>query len=200
MLKSFKLDDSQLNDEDQKDIEEILIEFHDIFARHRLDIGMNHDFGKKLTPKTEELVYSIRPINLKEDFIVELAITHYFGIITIVPFSKYASPILTRRKPTGNLRLSVDLIKLNNLLSGDYINYNHPVSTMTDAVQHLACKKLLYKLYCSQAHHVLQMEDQKSVQLLALNFASRTLAYPTLAQGLSGSQSSIFRELHERVP
>ena len=43
-LKSFNWNDSQMNDEDKKDIEETLIEYNDIFARHRLDIGINHEF------------------------------------------------------------------------------------------------------------------------------------------------------------
>ena len=32
-------------------IEDLLVQFHDIFARHRFDIGMNEDFKVKLTPK-----------------------------------------------------------------------------------------------------------------------------------------------------
>ena len=199
-LKNFKWDDSQLTENDQKDIEEILIEFNDIFARHRLDIGINHDFKIKLTPKTDDPVYSQSlpcPINLKEDLTVELALMHYFGIITTRPFSKYASPIFAQRKPNGRLRLLVDLRKINNLISDDYINNNHPVSTLTDAAQHLAGKKLFCKLDCSQAYHVLQMADQKSVQLLAFNFASRTFAYLRLAQGLSRSLSSFSSFMRE---
>ena len=122
---------------------------------------------------------------------------HYFGIITTLPFSKYASPIFAQRKPNGRLRLLVDLGKINNLISDDYINNNHPVSTLTDAAQHLAGKKLFCKLDCSQAYHVLQMADQKSVQLLAFNFASRTFAYLRLAQGLSRSLSSFSSFMRE---
>ena len=122
---------------------------------------------------------------------------HYFGIITTLPFSKYASPIFAQRKPNGRLRLLVDLRKINNLISDDYINNNHPVSTLTDAAQHLAGKKLFCKLDCSQAYHVLQMADQKSVQLLAFNFASKTFAYLRLAQGLSRSLSSFSSFMRE---
>ena len=199
-LQSFKWDDSQLSEDDKKDIEEILIEFNDIFARHRLDIGINHDFKIELTPKADDPVYSQSlacPINLKEDLTVELALMHYFGIITTLPFSKYASPIFAQRKPNGRLRLLVDLRKINNLISDDYINNNHPVSTLTDAAQHLAGKKLFCKLDCSQAYHVLQMADQTSVQLLAFNFASRTFAYLRLAQGLSRSLSSFSSFMRE---
>ena len=69
-LENFNWDDSQLTEDDKNYIEEILIEFNDIFARHRLDMGINHDFKIKLTPKTDEPVYSQElpcPINLQED-------------------------------------------------------------------------------------------------------------------------------------
>ena len=115
---------------------------------------------------------------------------HYFGIITTLPFSKYANPIFAQRKPNGRLRLLEDLRKINNLISDDYIINIHPVSTLTEAAQHLAGAKLFCKLDCSQAYHVLQMAVQKSVQLLAFNFASRTFAYLRLSQGLSRSLSS----------
>ena len=181
------------------------VEFHDIFARHRFDIGMNEEFTVKLTPKDDSPAYSQSlptPINLKEDILVELALLHKYGIITTLPFSKYASPIFAQKKPNGKLRLLVDLRKINNLISDDYINNNHPVSTLTDAAQHMAGKKLFCKLDCSQAYHCLQMADQRSIEMLAFNFASRTFAYRRLAQGLSralSAFSSFMREYLDRV-
>ena len=204
-LENFKWDDSQLNTQDRADIENILVEYHDVFARHRLDIGVNHDFKIKLTPKNDQPAYTQSlpcPVNLKEDLTVELALMHYYGTITTLPFSKYASPIFAQKKPNGRLRLLVDLRKINNLIADDYTNINHPVSTLSDAAQHLAGKKLFCKLDCSQAYHVLQMADKKSVELLAFNFASRTFAYLRLAQGLSrslSSFSSFMREYLDRV-
>ena len=56
------------------------------------------------------------PIHLKEDLIVELALMHKYGIITLLP-SKYASPIFAQRKPNGKLRLLVDLGKINSLIA-----------------------------------------------------------------------------------
>ena len=115
------------------------------------------------------------PIHLKEDLIIELALMHKYGIITVLPFSKYASPIFAQRKPNGKLRLLVDLSEINTLKEDDYTNNNHPVSSLSDAAQHLAGKSLFCKLDCSQANHCLQMADQRSVEMLAFNFASRTL-------------------------
>ena len=166
---------------------------------------MNEDFKVKLTPKDDSPTYSQSlptPINLKEDILVELALLHRYGIITTLPFSKYASPIFAQKKPNGKLRLLVDLRKINNHISDDYINNNHPVSTLTDAAQHMAGKKLFCKLDCSQAYHCLQMADQRSIEMLAFNFASRTFAYRRLAQGLSralSAFSSFMREYLDKV-
>ena len=192
-LSLFKWNDSLITGEDRENLESTLVEFNDIFARHRLDIGMNNQFKVCLTPKNDKPVYTQSlpvPINLKDDLTVELALMHKYGIITTLPFSKYASPIFAQLKPNRKLRLLVDLRKINALISDDYINNNHPISTLSDAAQHLAGKPLFCKLDCSQAYHCLQMADQRSVELLAFNFASRTFAYRRLAQGLSRALSA----------
>ena len=204
-LGNFDWKNSMLQQHEIKKIESLLVEYHDIFARHRFDIGMNEEFTVKLTPKDNSPAYSQSlptPVNLKEDILVELALLHKYGIITTLPFSKYASPIFAQKKPNGKLRLLVDLRKINNLISDDYINNNHPVSTLTDAAQHMAGKKLFCKLDCSQAYHCLPMADQRSVEMLAFNFASPTFAYRRLAQGLSralSAFSSFIREYLDKV-
>ena len=156
-LKRFDWTDTMLNETEKQAIEDILVEYHDIYARHRMDIGMNTEFKVKLTPKDDKAVYSQTlpmPIHLKEDLIVELALMHKYGIITVLPSSKYASPIFAQRKPNGKLRLLVDLRKINSLIADDYTNNNHPVSALSDAAQHLAGKSLFCKLDCSQAYTV----------------------------------------------
>ena len=192
-LTRFDWTDTLLTEMEKQAIKNILVEYHDIFARRRMDIGMNTEFKVKLIPKDDKAVYSQSlpmPIHLKEDLIVELALMHKYGIITVLPFPKYASPIFAQRKPNGKLRLLVDLRKINSLIADDYTNNNHPVSTLSDAAQHLAGKSLFCKLDCSQAYHCLQMADQRSVEMLAFNFASRTFAYKRLAEGLSRSVSA----------
>ena len=114
---------------------------------------------------------------------------HKYGIITVLPFSKNASPIFAQRKPNGKLRLLVDLRKVDTLIADDYTNKNHTVSTLSDAAQHLAEKLLFCKLDCSQAYHCLRVVDQRSVERLAFNFANRFFAYKRLAQNLKRSVS-----------
>ena len=58
-------------------------------------------------------------------------------------------------------------------------------------------KKLFCKLDCSQAYHCLEMADQRSVELLAFNFASRMFAYRPLAQGFSRALSPFSRFMRE---
>ena len=77
------------------------------------------------------------------------------------------------------------------------INNNHPVSTLSDSAQHLAGKKLFCKLDCSQAYHRLQMADQRSIEILAFKFASRTFAYKRLAQQLSRALSAFSSFMRE---
>ena len=201
----FQWEGSQIEGNDRKQLKQTIVEYNDIFARHRLDIGINNNFKVKLSPKDERPIYTQSlpvPINLKEELTVELALMYRYGIITTLPFSKYASPIFAQRKPKGKLRLLLDLRKINALISDDYINNNHPVSTLSDAAQHSAGKKLFCKLDCSQAYHCLQMADQRSIEMLAFNFASRKFAYKRLAQGLSralSAFSSFMRECLDKL-
>ena len=130
------------------------------------------------------------PIHYRDEVLVELALLQYWGVITTLTYSKYSSPIFAVRKPSGKLRILVDLRRINHLIRHDYDNHNFPIATLADVNAHLAGKKFFAKRDCSQAYHVLQMADPLSVQLLAFNFLSRTFAYLRLAQGLSRSVSA----------
>ena len=96
-----------------------------------------------------------------------------------------------------------NLRKINAPISDDYINNNHLVSTLSDAAQHLAGEMLFCYLDCSQAYHCLQITDQRSVELHAFTFVSRTIAFRRLAQGLSMAlsafSSSFIREYLDTV-
>ena len=96
--------DTMLTETEKQAVEKILVENHDFFATHRLDIGLNTEFKVRLLPKDDKAVYSQslpRAIHLKEDLIVELALVQKYGIITVLPFTKYASPKFNEN-PTGN--------------------------------------------------------------------------------------------------
>ena len=55
ILERFDWTDTFLTETQKQAIEDILVDYHDIFTRHRMDIGMNTEFKVKLTPKTMKL-------------------------------------------------------------------------------------------------------------------------------------------------
>ena len=104
-LPNFDWTDFTLQPDDKQDVEDLLVEFHDIFAQLRFHIGINTEFKVQLTPSDNRPAYSQSlpaPINLKDDILVELALLHKYDIITTLPFTKYASPIIAQRNQMGN--------------------------------------------------------------------------------------------------
>ena len=190
LLERFHWTDTLLIDIEKQAVENILVDYHDVFARHRMDFGINRDFKVKLTTKDDRAVYNRNlpmPFHLKEDLIFEFTHLHNYGIITVLPFSKFARPIFAHRRPNGNLPLAVNLRKINTLVADDYTNKNDRVNTLSDDP---ARKSLFCKLDSSQAYQCLQMADQRSVEKLALNYANRPFSHKRLAQGLSRSVSA----------
>ena len=55
-LKRFDWTDTVLTETEKQAVEDFLVEYHDIFARHRMDIVMNTEFKVKLTPKDDKAV------------------------------------------------------------------------------------------------------------------------------------------------
>ena len=148
-LQNFKWEESLLYPSHETQVEELPVKYNSIFARHRLDIGMNTDFKVKLTPQYEEPVNSQNlptPTNLKDDLLVELALMQEYGIITTLLYNKYYSPIFAQRKPNGKLMILVDLRRINHLIKNDYREHNHPVATVSDAAQHMAGKNISVNL------------------------------------------------------
>ena len=77
--------DSTLHLDAKQAVEDLLVEIHDIFERHRFDIGNNTDFKVQLPPLNNRPAFSQSlpaPINLKDDILVELVLLHKYGIIT----------------------------------------------------------------------------------------------------------------------
>ena len=86
-------------------MQDLLVEYYDIFAKQRLDVGYNTELKVKLTPAHDLPVYvqstPPTPIHLREEIFVELALMQYYGIVTPLLNSKYSSPVFAQRKPSG---------------------------------------------------------------------------------------------------
>ena len=54
----FQWEGSEIEGDDRKHLEQTIIYYNDIFARHRLDIGINNSFKVKLTPIDELPIYT----------------------------------------------------------------------------------------------------------------------------------------------
>ena len=105
-LKRFDWTERFLIKTQKQAIENILVNYHETFARHRMVIGMNTEFKVKLTTNDDKAVNSQTlpiSIRLKEDIIAELVLMHKYEIIRTLPFPKYASPIFAQNKPNGKL-------------------------------------------------------------------------------------------------
>ena len=75
-LNHFNWKKSILSLAEREQVEALLIEFHDIFARHRFDVGGNDHFSVKLTPEHHDPVYTqspTTPIRLREEILHDLA-------------------------------------------------------------------------------------------------------------------------------
>ena len=81
-----------LTENEKQAIEYFLVENHDIFAKHRMDTWMNTEFKVKPTLKDEKDLFNHSqptPIHLKNDLIVDLALMHKYGFITVLLNSKH---------------------------------------------------------------------------------------------------------------
>ena len=76
-LEWFDWTDTLLMEAEKQIVEDIVGEYHDIFARHRLDIEMKAEFEVKLKPNVDKAVYCQNlpmPIHQVKDLIDELAL------------------------------------------------------------------------------------------------------------------------------
>ena len=91
VLSSFNWTNSTLYRDAKQAVEALLIEFHNIFAQHRLDFGIKTEFKVQSTPLDKRLAcsQSLPTLNNPKDNILgELARLNKYGIITILPFIK----------------------------------------------------------------------------------------------------------------
>ena len=80
-FKQFNWSKSVLTKEQRSLVECLLIEFSDIFAKHRFDVGYHTEIITKFTPGHELPLYTQGPpIHLRDELLTELALMHYYGL------------------------------------------------------------------------------------------------------------------------
>ena len=148
-LKQFDWSKSALNADQIAEMQHLSIECYDIFAKHRFDVGYNTELKVELTPAHDLPVYvqtPPTPIHLRDEILVELALMQYYGIVTLLPNSKYRSPIFAQRKPSGKLRKLIHLRRVNHLLRNDYSDNNFPISNIYRRRLSFCRKDTVYQL------------------------------------------------------
>ena len=115
-LSNFDWTDSTLQPEAKQAVENLLVEFHDTFARHRFDIGINTEFKVQLTPLDNKPAYSQSlpaPSNLKDDILLYYismeSSQHYPSANMLVQYSH-------KRNQTGNHAFWLTSEKLTQFL------------------------------------------------------------------------------------
>ena len=146
ILKQFDWSKCALTAEEIQEMQELLVDSDDDFAKQRFDVGYNTELKVKLTPAHDLPVYvqsPATPIHLRDEILVELALMQYYDTVTLLPKSKYSRPILAQRKSSGKLRILIDLRRVIHLLRNDYSNNNFPTSNMTDATPFITLQEKL---------------------------------------------------------
>ena len=118
------------------------VDYLDIFARHKMDIGMNTEFKSKLIPKDDKYVYSQNlPVpNLPEKtWLFSFLFCTFVGSLPCYQCPSTQVPFLHKENQTEIL---VDIRKINNLIPDVCTNKNHPVSTLQ--MQHKTWQRDLY--------------------------------------------------------
>ena len=100
---SFSWDACVLNGDQKRQLEDFLVEYHDVFAKHRFVMGYNTELEIKLTPEHPlPMVVQGPPavIHLGEEILIELVFVLFFTIITL-SHSKFSKPILVNCNSFG---------------------------------------------------------------------------------------------------
>ena len=100
----FNGENLPLNWKKIEECEHLLNEYRDSFAKDRF-VGYDAELKIKLTPEHDLPVYVQGPptsIRLRDELHIELALMHYYGLITTLSQSKYSSPLFAHRKESGN--------------------------------------------------------------------------------------------------
>ena len=97
-LKNFSCDTCVLNSDQRNQLEEVLVENHDLFAEYRFHVGYNIELKIKVRSENPLLVYAqvpLLPSHLRDEFLIQLALLRYFNIIASFVCSNYSSPFFS---------------------------------------------------------------------------------------------------------
>ena len=83
-FKNFSWETCVLNADQKKQHEEFSVEYHDVFAKHRLDVGYKTELKIKLLTEHPLPVYvqdPPAPIRLRDEILIEAALLHILTLL-----------------------------------------------------------------------------------------------------------------------
>ena len=152
-----KADLDHLSPEERKQVEEVLLEECDVFAKDDTDIGDISDLQMNINLSDEIPVneaYRHLPRKLYDD------VKNYLNDLIVNGWireskSAYASPIVCVRKKDGSMRLCVDYRRLNLKTIPD----RHPIPRVQDLLDGLGGQRYFSTLDMAKAYHQGYIEE-----------------------------------------
>ena len=133
------LSESQINEEQKSQLQKLLDEFEDIFAKNAYDLGNAKVEPMEIRTTTEIPVFSKPhrvPYNFREEFDKHIEKLVKSG--AMVPSdTSWVSSIVPVKKKDGSLRMCLDLRKLNAVTLKDHF----PLKTIQDVLEKVAGKQ-----------------------------------------------------------
>jgi hypothetical protein len=174
ILSHFREQLNRMSPADAKVMSEILLDYHDIFSRNRMDIGCSNVKHTIDTGDSPPIAWNPRRMpQAVEDKVDDLVVKLLEQQIIRPSESAWNSPIVVVKKKNGDIRMCIDYRKLNSVTS-------RPVFPMPDAKQlfdTLDGAQYFSSLDLSQGYYQVPM-DEKDVSKTA--FATRKGQYEFL--------------------
>ena len=123
--------------------------------------------------------------HLKEDLLDESVKIHKHALLTLLPFTKYASPNFLERNINRRMPLLVDLVKVNSFSSDDYIIMKHPETTFSNQPKDQA-KKFSASLTALKRNNVLTRQSNDQWRCLSSTLPAKLLQTETLHTVIAG--------------
>ena len=125
----------QLTPEQQKILVQLVMDHHEAFGGHEYDIGVTDTYTLDIKMKTEEPIYvkQFRIPDTHRDWLIE----HVKKLLAIGVIerstSRWNSPVFAVSKPSGGLRMIVDLRKINSSMIPHYY-VGEPLESILDRI------------------------------------------------------------------
>ena len=125
----------QLTPEQQNTLIQLVIDHHEAFGGHEYDIGVTNTYTLDIRMKTEEPIYvkQFRIPDTHRDWLIE----HVKKLLAIGVIerstSRWNSPVFAVTKPSGGLRMIIDLRKINSAMVPHYY-VGEPLESILDRI------------------------------------------------------------------